>query len=773
MDLRFGSKNTKRRGLGMIAGITLLVLLLANNATAKNLTVCQTGCNYSIIQAAVDAAHPADTIIVMDGKYIENINVNIPHLTIRSENGSASTYIIASGSNKNVFEVTADYLNLSGFTIKGAIGDCYWRTGVGIQLNKSKYSAISKNNLIDNDCGINIISSQYNNISYNNVAKNDWVGIRLFSSENNMINNNNIIFNYANILLYQLSNNNIIEDNNAIGSTDWDGISIDGSNSNRVTNNKIISNHWNGISLSDSSYNIIENNNVSSNGGSGFDIYSGNNVIANNTVESNQYYGINIYYLGNNSIDNNSVNSNNIGIELSDSPRNIITGNKMSSNKLENIDIYSLYGLDGYIQFFDISNTEEGRPIYYVVNANDTEYNSSTNAAFFVCILCNNITVKDLNITSKSESLHFIMTEHSKIENITFNDNYPTAIHIYSSDNNIIENNTIYNKSIGILVDASFASFSENNTITKNNLINNNAGISIQWSDYNIISNNNISSSKGSAIGLDNSYKNNISQNTLSSNFKAIVINRQSDKNMVADNNISFNENGITLLDSYTNIIYHNVMNANTKHASDNHPDRNFWNHPDELEGNYWSDYSGSDDGSGTGKHDFSGDHIGDTLIPHPSAGYDFYPYIYENGWMRPTIIVYTDKTNYMTGDVMKVGMNITNPGSVTKLALDIWIDLPDGGIKVVISNASITLPAGLDYKKYPFLSTTLPGIQPGNYTWHEILRNTTSGSIISESISPWTFGGAITGTESQEELEKTFNGVPLEIDFINESDYE
>jgi len=44
------------------------------------------------------------------------------------------------------------------------------------------------------------------------------------------------------------------------------------------------------------------------------------------------------------------------------------------------------------------------------------------------------------------------------------------------------------------------------------------------------------------------------------------------------------------------------------------------------LEGNYWSDYSGADDGSGSGKHATSGDNIGDTEIPHPGTNYDNYP---------------------------------------------------------------------------------------------------------------------------------------------------
>jgi hypothetical protein len=49
--------------------------------------------DYPTIQAAVDAVNAGDTIIVRDGTYTENVNVNKPHLTIQSENGADSTVL--------------------------------------------------------------------------------------------------------------------------------------------------------------------------------------------------------------------------------------------------------------------------------------------------------------------------------------------------------------------------------------------------------------------------------------------------------------------------------------------------------------------------------------------------------------------------------------------------------------------------------------------------------------------------------------------------------
>ena len=75
--------------------------------------------DYPTIQAAVDAASAGDTIIVRDGTYIENIEVD-KSLTIQSENGPDSTIVQAEDSGDNVFSVTADYVEISGFTVEAA-----------------------------------------------------------------------------------------------------------------------------------------------------------------------------------------------------------------------------------------------------------------------------------------------------------------------------------------------------------------------------------------------------------------------------------------------------------------------------------------------------------------------------------------------------------------------------------------------------------------------------------------------------------------------------
>ena len=58
---------------------------------------------YNTIQATVNAASPGDTIIVRDGTYTENVDVNKDHLTIKSENGAEVTIVQAANPDDKGF----------------------------------------------------------------------------------------------------------------------------------------------------------------------------------------------------------------------------------------------------------------------------------------------------------------------------------------------------------------------------------------------------------------------------------------------------------------------------------------------------------------------------------------------------------------------------------------------------------------------------------------------------------------------------------------------
>ncbi|MCK4736112.1 MAG: hypothetical protein KAT65_26895 [Methanophagales archaeon] len=71
-------------------------------------------------------------------------------LAIKSENGAASTTVNAVYSKDNIFDVTSDYVSISGFTVKGATG----LKKAGILGCHIDHCNISDNKASDNFCGI-------------------------------------------------------------------------------------------------------------------------------------------------------------------------------------------------------------------------------------------------------------------------------------------------------------------------------------------------------------------------------------------------------------------------------------------------------------------------------------------------------------------------------------------------------------------------------------------------------------------------------------------
>jgi len=238
--------------------IVLALLGLCSIASAKTIYVPD---DYARIQWAVDNASAGDTIIVRDGTYTENINVNKPHLTIRSENGADSTIVHATNPDDHVFEVTADYVNISEFTVEGATEG--WNSGIFLCGVKNCY--IFKNNASHNYFGIKLYASTNSTIINNIVSENSFHGIYLgyYSNDNIIENNKAIKNNKAGIFLAYSSDNNI--KSNSISHNGY-GLALgENSNNNTIENNTVRDHNYHGIYLHNSSYNTIINNNALNN----------------------------------------------------------------------------------------------------------------------------------------------------------------------------------------------------------------------------------------------------------------------------------------------------------------------------------------------------------------------------------------------------------------------------------------------------------------------------------------------------------------------------
>ena len=575
-----------------IATVIGILALTLSVASAKTIYIPD---DYAKIQWAVDNATDGDMIIVRDGIYTENIKVN-NSVTIKSLSDNPSDTIIqANDRSHHVFEVHADNVTISGFTIKNARSTAGLPGGAtppaGVYL-RSDNCTISNNIFERNWYGVYLSYGSSNNAIINSQFKNTtgWP-IYAYSSSHNIIRNNTFLG--GGIQLYYYSSNNEIE-NNTISFSPI-GIYLNNfCNYNKIKNNVIYNSTYEGINIYQSDFNQLRGNTITLSETGVLMEGADNTILANNTIRQN-YVGVHLFSgCKNNLIYNNffenDINAHGTGAEWNitkKAGRNIIGGNYLGGNYWSD---YLGKDLDGDgIGDTNIPHTCNNRiegdwlPLVYILPV----HNINTSEDFS--------TIQDAINDPDTQNGHVIVIDPGRYEenvNVTkeltitsvggaeiIAENSENHVFKILANNVTISNLTISraNKWSGIFCKAGIYAYKVNNTKILNNSINNNScGIYLYYSSNSIIEDNRLLNNDYGIYLHCFAHSNLIKDNEIKLSEDGIHFEYYSNENTVHSNIVVENDCGIHAYQSSNNLIYNNYFNnkINAQEVSSN----NKWN---------------------------------------------------------------------------------------------------------------------------------------------------------------------------------------------------
>jgi len=683
---------------------------------------------YHTIQAAINNASAWDKIIVSEGNYPEGqIEINKPLTLI------ANGTVIVDGLQKgHVFHVVENNVTIQGFIIENS-SRLFYYGGIfldnvqnstiesntirnscgGVFLNASNNNLLKDNVLTNNAYGIVLLISSNNLLLRNRCSNNPSAGIYLEDSSSNVIRANNVTDNDFHGIKLEGSANNLVEDN--IAENNWIGIllytlsrqEIKRSDHNRVQGNIVLNNHY-GIWIRSSYYNTVERNRMA--GNELYALYvrlSKNSLIERNNITGNEFgmrldfsdysqirennasnnqYGIYLSGSDFNTIENNTVNKNTFyGIALTPRDKYPSNDNLIKKNEVLDNVLYDLYWngtgtVNTFVEnIYRTTNWDTIRNVpeqYPTIQAAIDAANSGDIIQVAAGTYNESITVsKSLKIIGESRENTTIVS----IDNVT-----AIAVHI-TANNVYFTGFTVKSGFGGILVESS-----SGNTIVDNIVMQNFEGIYLLNANNNIVRDNVLLGNYYTGVGLWTAHNNKIVYNSISGGNDFGMDLWGANANLIMGNTIAnVGDHGIYIWYSNSNRIYHNNF-INNRFQIYNYPITQQFNNTWDSgwsEGNYWSDYNGTDT---------NGDGIGDTSVPHHRV--DNYPL------MNPVIRVPQDYPTIQTA------INTAAPKEIVSVSSGTYYETVflNKSISLVGENRSNTVIDGNGAEKVITISANL-----------------------------------------------------------------
>ncbi len=569
----------------------LLLILLAgafswfrvNEARATTLVVPD---DYSRIQEAVNAANPRDTIFVRSGTYHEHVLVD-KSLSLVGEN--RDTTIIDGDYVGTVVSVTSDCVNVSGFRIQNAENGLDLRSNGSIVTSNvflgtgEKISESRVNLEVFPEPPVSpvwrflydLLDTTYTEV-FQVTAEASAVKVKVSGHDD--------VVQLALGLFYDANVDGVPQFREFTGYASRD----------KATD----------VSLADPPVGqyIIKVQ--------GWDV-TGNPGHFDREITTYRGYGVAGHSVFNCVVNGNLVIDNYAGISLQSSSGIEVYGNNVTRN-LEGIIAGNL--VDSVFLNNTVFETVTGELLGAGISIRDSD----------------RVNVTGNSISSKAFGINLWNSSRASVAENHLDSNAGWGVVVHSSWNNSVSNNRI---SYSAGLDGIRLMFSSGNFVSKNRIsCSEHSGILLWYDCYNnTIVDNTIQKSgyqgwgHGHGVEVLFSSGNLFAANSIFWNNHGIIV-IEAPRNVFKQNLVSSNLLGIQIKYATENWVYHNNFVDNTDWQGLDETGGNFWDEGYPSGGNYWSDYAGADQFSGSYQNMAGGDGIADNAYPIETQGIDNYP---------------------------------------------------------------------------------------------------------------------------------------------------
>jgi parallel beta-helix repeat protein len=235
--------------------------------------------------------------------------------------------------------------------------------------------------------------------------------------------------------------------------------------------------------------------------------------------------------------------------------------------------------------------------------------------------------IRDVFVLGLNNGISFLNVVNGAVRTSSLSDNY-NGIVVSNSSFSLIDNNTIIGGQEGILFN-----HNSNHDACTNNAVSGSSGqgITISQESANITVSGNVLRSNYRALSVVNATSTSVVHNHMVSSVLGMYV-QNADNTTIFENTLASNLDGIVTNQSQTIRVFHNNFVSNTQSPPvqvNLSASTTRWDDGYPSGGNFWSDYSGADNCSGSGQNTCTGpDSIGDRPYLIDSLDQDSYPLV-------------------------------------------------------------------------------------------------------------------------------------------------